>query len=244
MMKLGLRPARRDPRTLKLASYLPAVLPEVPDAIDESREVDPWPLFQNDRIGNCAIVAALHMEMHWHSEAGREFVPTDQDAIDAYEAVGGYVAGHPETDEGCTALDTLRYWKRNGIARKQIAAYVALDAVNERHVRTSVYLFSGVYVGLQLPRSAMRQDLWDAADGPSGRVGSWGGHAVHVLGYSPAELLCVTWGKVKRMTWDFWNRYAGEAYAVLSENDLCSTGLTEEGFDLEQLRANLEALKA
>ena len=36
--------------------------------------------------------------------------------------------------------------------------------------------------------------------------GSWGGHAVDVVGYDDAGLTVVSWGALLRASWDFWDR--------------------------------------
>ena len=70
------------------------------------------------------------------------------------------------------------------------------------------------------------------------RPGSWGGHAVDVVGYDEAGLTVVTWGALKRMTWAFWGRYGDEAWCVLSP-DFLADGRSPQGFDLEALQRDL-----
>jgi hypothetical protein len=52
----------------------------------------------------------------------------------------------------------------------------------------------------------------------------------------------VTWGALKSMSWQFYDAYADEAYAVLSEDFLGASGGTVAGFDLAQLKADLASL--
>lgn len=58
-MRLGKQPARHDPRTLLLASYLDdEVLPPPPARASWSRKVRAWPMMRNDTVGDCTCAAA------------------------------------------------------------------------------------------------------------------------------------------------------------------------------------------
>ena len=85
-------------------------------------------------------------------------------------------------------------------------------------------------------------DVWDVVQGEDGEAGSWGGHAINIIGYDIDGLTCVTWGATKRMTWAFWAAYVDEAYAIISSDFLNQTGQTPGGFDLQMLQADLRAV--
>jgi hypothetical protein len=52
-------------------------------------------------------------------------------------------------------------------------------------IATAIWLFGGVYIGVELPIAAQTQDVWDvpANPGAEDEPGSWGGHAVYLVGY-------------------------------------------------------------
>ena len=50
----------------------------------------------------------------------------------------------------------------------------------------------------------------------------------------------VTWGRLQRMTWGFWDRYCDEAYCALS-TDFVERGRAPNGFDLEALQGRSRA---
>ncbi|MGO8790269.1 MAG: hypothetical protein ACLQVL_23205 [Terriglobia bacterium] len=52
-------------------------------------------------------------------------------------------------------------------------------------IATAIWLFGGAYIGVELPITAQNQDVWDvpANPGPNDEPGSWGGHAVYLVGY-------------------------------------------------------------
>jgi hypothetical protein len=195
----------------------------------------------NDDLGDCTIAAAGHMIQTWTANAGAAFVPSDEQILRAYEDVSGYSPSDPSSDAGAVELDVLKYWREVGIAGRKIDAFASLEPSNEDHIRQSVSLFGGCYIGVQLPACAQGQNVWVMPPyGPTGdgAPGSWGGHAVPVVGYGRRGLTVVTWGKLLRMSWQFWRAYVDESYAILS-TDFLIAGKAPNGFDQHQLRTDL-----
>ena len=200
-------------------------------------------MFLNDSLGDCTCAAAGHMIEAWETNAGRPFDTIDADILKAYEAVGEYTPGDESTDNGAVELDVLNYWRKVGIGGHVIGAYASVRPSRPDRVRAAVHLFGGLYIGVALPVTAQQQAVWDlAGDGPDAEPGSWGGHAVNVVGYDADGLTVITWGQRKRMTWNFWNEYADEAYALISTDFLRGDGKTPDGFALAQLNADLAAI--
>jgi len=56
-------------------------------------------------------------------------------------------------------------------------------------IATAIWLFGGAYIGIQLPIRAQNQDVWDVPSdlGLDDVPGSWGGHAVYLVGVRLAE---------------------------------------------------------
>lgn len=238
-LKLGKRPAKHDPRTLRLAAYLPAELPPIPQEHAWSPAVDSWPMFRNDTVGDCTCAGAAHQIRTW---TGNENPPsaalTDADVIAMYAAVTGYNEADPSTDQGAYLLDVLKYWRSTGIASHKIAAFAQVP-LKEDLVRAAIYLFGGLYVGLLLPISAQEQAVWDVeTTAGDGQPGSWGGHCVVVIDYDADGLTCVTWGELRRMTWAFFATYCDEAYAIVSP-DWIQDEQSPSGLDLAALQADL-----
>ena len=242
-MKLGKGPAVRDPRTLQLAKYLrPAALPPPPAQVDWATKVASWPMMGNDTIGDCTTAAAGHCIEEWTTDAGDPVVVPDAAIVAAYSAVSGYDPRTGKGDVGATEISVLNYWRQTGIGGHTIRAYAALTPGNLDHVRDAVSLFGNCYIGLLLPLSAQTQALWSVPPGGAvgqGAPGSWGGHAVPVVAYDAEGLTVVTWGALKRMTWQFWSAYCDEAYALLSD-DFLTAGETPAGIDLASLQQDLQ----
>jgi hypothetical protein len=242
--KLGKLRRRDDSRTLQLAKYLDSSLPRPPRAVDNSHGITSWGMMANDTLGDCTCAAVGHLVQDWTANASSEVTIPDPDIVSLYEAVSGYKPGDPSTDNGAECLTVLNYWRNKGVPGEgdKIAAYVALTPGDYTHVEDALYLFGGVYIGLQLPLSAQNQAVWAQSSGPDAAAGSWGGHCVAVVGYDGGGLTCVTWGALQRMTWGFWHTYCDEAYGVLSADWIEKSGDAPVGFDLAQLQADLTAV--
>ena len=250
-LKLGKGVARHDPRALLLASYLTSTLPTPPASFDLTSKVQSWGMMDNDQLGDCTCAAAGHLIMEWTVNAkGKMVTPTDKQIVAAYSAITGYNPTTGANDNGAVEVDVLNYWRQSGIAGHKIGAYMALEPANHSHIMESVYIFGGCYIGVQLPISAQAQtqnhQTWSVPPGGTtgdGKPGSWGGHAIPVMAYDSRGVTVVTWGALQVMTWSFWEAYCDEAYAILSTDYLSGKKTTPQGFNMEQLQADLADLK-
>jgi hypothetical protein len=250
MRRLGRIPSRRDPRTLPLRRYLPEPwrMPGVPPARDWTHAATAplWGMFGNDVVGDCAQAACGHLMQCAAAVTGRLVRVRRADIEAAYAAITGWDPEQPATDRGSQMIDVLRYWRSTGIAGVQIDAFVAFDAADRALLEVVIDLFGGAYLGLDLPLSAQQQTVWDvvptgAKDGP-GRAGSWGGHAVAVIGYDRLSVVGVSWGAIRVMSREFVASYASEAYATLGGLWASPSDLAPCGFDRDQLDRDLAAL--
>jgi hypothetical protein len=180
------------------------------------------------------------MLMSWTANDGVEFVPTDYQILCAYSNITGYDITNGLNDNGAVELDVLKYWRNKGIAGKKILAFVKLEEKSFDHLKTAGYLFGGVYIGVSLPVEAQNQKVWDVTPGEV--PGSWGGHAVPVIGYNSVGPVVVTWGESKQMTWAAYLAWCDEAYAVLSGDWTGIDGMAPCGFDFAQLAVDLTEL--
>ena len=253
--RLGKRAPRRDKRTLQFSKYVDRTkLPLPPKEAGYSLKVQDWPMMLNDQLGDCVIAAAGHMVEQWTQYAsGTPAIISDSDILKAYEDVGGYIPGQPWTDQGCDMLSALNYWRKTGIGGHKIAAYAALDLNQMLDVSLAVSLFGNVYLGVALPLYVQGSDVWEVpSHGPygDGSPGSWGGHAIPIVGYSylpPSNinpnhepgLQVVSWGQIYPMTWNFIVAYADEAYAVISQDWINKNGMSPSGFNMKALLADL-----
>ncbi len=213
---------------------------------DASIGASKWGMMDNDKIGDCTCAAAGHMIMGWSADNKKKVAPTTASIVSAYSAITGYNPKTGANDNGANETDVLNYWRKTGIAGHKIGAFAATEPTNHNHIMQSVFLLGGCYIGLALPLSAQTQTVWSVPPGGTtgkGAPGSWGGHAVPVIGYDANGVTVITWGATKVMTWAFWAAYCDESYAILSPDFVSGTKPAPSGFDLAALQADLSELK-
>ncbi len=180
-------------------------------------------MFGNDRIGDCTCAAVGHLLEAWSANEGVETVPSDASILSAYSSITGYDPATGRNDTGADLLSVCQFWAKQGsakmsggIAGNVLSAFAEVPAGSQYAWQQAIYLFGGLYIGLNLPESAERQleagQEWDVA------LGWWpsvGGHCVAVHGYDPGGVIVSTWGQLHRATWRFVAKYCDEAYALL-----------------------------
>lgn len=242
-MKLGKAPARHDARTLALADYVRRLAP-APRECNRLAKVTDLRMHLNDQLGDCTCATAAHIVHTWTGEDGAQVIVPDEAVLAMYEAVGGYRPGHPETDNGAVELDVLRYWQKHPLAGHELLAYATLRPRQTEEVRQAIHYFGAAYIGVALPLTAQSQDVWVVSGlHGDGEPGSWGGHAVPVVAYDKHFVTCITWGQLKRMSWNFFYAYCDEAYCCLGPDLVGPDGRSPEGFDLPQLLADLALIR-
>lgn len=255
-VRLGKRAPRIDPRTLVLKDYLRNPLHKdkapIPAPVADGYiiKVGSWPMYENDQLGDCVAAAAGHSVEQWTTYAGDVYVPTNAEVLKFYESQG-YILGEPQTDNGMSMLLALNYWRKTGLGKHKIAGYVSIDPTNHAEVAQAIYLFGNVFTGLALPLSAQSGIFQVPSEGPvgDGSPGSWGGHCVPIVGYNdktvgthPAGLMCITWGGLMPITWNFIDAYCDEMYAVLSADWISSNGVSVDNLNLGQLTVDLKTV--
>jgi hypothetical protein len=245
-LKLGKNPPIFDARTLRFGDYLKTELPPPPTSENYGAKVPTWPMYANDKYGDCTCAAAGHMIQNWTANAGTEITPPEASVVSFYEH---FVGTPPPPDKGCNMLQVLKYWRGTGLDGHRVQAFASVEPKNLVEAQDAVYLFGSLYIGVALPNFAVQGEMltipWVVP--PGGAVGEAApnpenGHCIPAVAYDARNLYVVTWGELKSMSWQFYDAYADEAYAVLSEDFLGAGGGTVAGFDLAQLKADLANL--
>jgi hypothetical protein len=220
---MGVTARKGDPRTIKLRSVLNTVaLPPLPtkfllyDAL-------PVPLtdknmYSNDVYGCCVISERGHHTLVFEDiEQGIVINIPDQDIITEYfKETGGW-------DNGLYILDSLNAWRKGWTAAGKTYNIFAFAEVNPKdHVEVcaAIYLLKGLNVAVNL-------SLWCTAQFNYGNPWTYspgdsivGGHCVYIVGFDTVKgLLCVTWGGLQWMTWEFWDNMCTEAYVIIDDKD-------------------------
>ncbi|HEV8531783.1 MAG TPA: hypothetical protein VGT00_10240 [Methylomirabilota bacterium] len=251
-VKLGKHPPRIDYRAFRLADYVTRKLPPPPLKADLTAKVDTWPMMGNDEYNDCAFAAAGHLIMEWTANTGRPVTPGEKSILAAYSAVTGFVKKKGGHGPGAVVLDVLNHWRQRGIAGHRIAAFLSLTLKDREEIREAVARFGGCYLGLNFTRERKdfplvlsKANLWRVRPGKRGGPGKPNpnkGHVVAVVGYDPRALTCVSWEDTYQMTWKFWERYADEAFAIISPDWLRGKRLPVE-FNLPAVLADLKKVK-
>jgi hypothetical protein len=240
-MKLGKLPAVFDPNALRMKSYISSTYTPPPSA-DNTWGITSWGMMLNDDLGDCTIASCGHAIQVWtHGKV----TPPNSVILSYYEKWCGYVPSDPLTDQGGVEAYVLQDWQQSTFSGHVLEAYVAPQPQNFGHVQHSIAEFGGIYIGLQLPNSAIEQNergqLWDVVPNDGGIAG---GHAVYCPAYmvddakahNKTTITCITWGGLQKMTVEFWDKYCEESHTLLSAD------WSPAGFNVAQLRADLASV--
>jgi hypothetical protein len=229
---------------LALGPHLTGALPPNPTAIDWLSSVKAWPMYGNDRWGDCVFAEiGHHIEVVTTYGQGATIVVSEADILAAYSAVTEFdphagPPGNNPTDQGTNVADALSYWRKHGIAGHKILAYAKVNHQDSSEVDAAINLFGAVMVGVNFPRSAMAQfgagQPWDVVT-PDGGID--GGHAILVAAYdtSIAEREAITWGAKQKIADAWWFKYVEEVWAVIAPEWLNAAGQSPEGINLTSL---------
>jgi hypothetical protein len=243
-LKLGKKPAVIDPlgRTIKLSSILiPEKLPELPPSYDlhEVYGIQDNFMFANDQYGDCVKASRAHQTLVFEAfEQGKQIQIRDQEVVDEYFYETGGL------DSGLVLLYSLKDWRNDGwlVGDKiyTIYAFASVDWKDHNQVKHAIHLLGGVNFGMMVYSKDLEQfrngEVWDL----TGNDGSLeGGHGVYLCGYDQNGLICMTWGKRQRMTWDFWDKRVDEAYAIVDNRNHWQG---DSPVDVEALDAILEEI--
>ncbi len=179
----------------------------------------------NADLGDCVIAMGYHAQGVFTGNAGQCFVPSMQQIIADYAAIGGYVPGNPATDNGCDETVAMKYWTDHGFANgDRLVGAILIPANDPNLVRQCIWLFENVGFGCELPDQAIHPMphapgfTWDVAGAPNPD----NGHAFLGYGYGPGAIKIDTWGLIPGMVTDgFVAKYAtqsanGNLWAMLS----------------------------
>jgi hypothetical protein len=242
--KLPAQPARPQLRARRFLNT--AALPDPPAQVDHLAAVRDWPMYGNDRYGDCVFAGIGHQEQQISRYGqGTEVRVSDADVLSGYSQVTGFNPNDPNTDQGTYVQDAMAWWRKTGIAGHRILSYASIDPTDTRLIRQCIALFGAVGIGFNFPRSAWEQfdegQPWDVVPGSS----LDGGHYVMVGGYAPASWWSVTWGALQEMTQAFWRAYVDEVWLVIDDemaNQLTGRTGFAGGVDLWTLGQDFTAL--
>jgi len=215
---------------LRLHNYLRSSLPTPPSSVDYSSKASQElsNVDENDSLGDCVIAGGYHIVGVETGNAGNEFIATNAQITKDYSAIGGYIPGNPNTDNGCNLTTALGYWTTHGFANgTKLLGWLAIDPTNVTEIKQALYLFENLMLGLELP------DKW-ISPFPSGNGFTWdvagspdpeNGHCIVAVGYTTQGIIVDTWGMLGILTWAALAEYCasknyGELYVLLTPDQV------------------------
>jgi hypothetical protein len=252
-VKLGRkRPVAKCPR-LHLKNYLVKDVPPPPATVDYSGPAMSALslVYLNDQLGDCVIAGGYHVVglTTGNANPGSPWIATDAQITADYSAIGGYVPGDPNTDQGCDEQTALNYWTQTGFADgTKLVGWMAVDATNMTECMQAMFLFENLYFGVELP------DAW-INPFPSSAGFTWddgtpdpnNGHCYMGVGYNAAGVQIDTWGLIGTMTWKaiahLCSQGVGELYVMLTP-DMLAKGQAKapNGMAWADLLADFQAM--
>lgn len=242
--KLGKHLPKKNVKSVPFSKYLLSGLPAAPDSFGWDTDVKvPWGMYDNDQIGDCTFAAIAHYIMAWTAATGRLFVPTVASIVAAYSALTGYNPATGLNDNGAAETDVLEFWQTKGVAGHQILGWATIDPTNIAHVKLAIWMFGGVYTGVELPVCVQNQSQWVKPADLNGNnaPGSWGGHAVPSFKYDANTVPVITWGNELPVDWDFFTTFFSEVHVPISQ-DFFTNGKAPSGFDIATMEQDIKGL--
>ncbi len=186
--------------------------------------------------------------MVWAANAEHEQLAiTTAMVLHAYSDLTGYDpdAGGPggdPTDRGTVLLDALKYWRRRGIDRQTIKAFVEVDPRSIEHAELAIDLFGCLYVGVELPDASCPASRAAALDGrarrePQPRTRSAQRPLRILYGIRCRRAHGGHLGTKVTASWECHTAYCDEFYAMLSPAWLRHD---PQGIDVATLTADLD----
>ena len=256
---LGKLPFVEDHRDLKLAKYISqAQLIDVamaPLGTDWSAMRTPTGALPPaatsalyNSIAGCCVDSGLghQVNMVGLQTANPNLIVTTDMVRDKYIEQTGYDPRTGANDTGLVIRDVLKDAMKNGIFGAKPVAFAAVNWQDEQEVALANWLGCGTIGGYLLPAASQGQNdekgrpSWYVPVGgwPSGwGPGTWGGHCIWQHGQRNGN----TWGESVIWTQNWCDACCDELWLVLWQEWKMANGRAPDGFDFEQLKADVAA---
>lgn len=250
-LRLGRLPAKRPFGLGDLVEYVQGKLPAPPAFVHYGGLVhDGFPMDGNgpdpnvtnqgpdfQGLGDCTIAAAAHCIQLWNVEAKEsDPVPTANEVVSTYLDLTGGV------DSGLAEADVLQVWHSTGLWNNKIKGYAPIPANGITPLHQAAAFYGAVYLGVEIPQSAMDQFTegvpWTVV--PNSPIE--GGHAIPISGYDQHYVYVITWGRVQPVTYPWLAAYLEEAWCVLPEEFAQRGRGPIPTIDFASLQADLKAV--
>lgn len=199
-------------------------------------------VYRNNVEGCCVVSGKMHLLGLWSGNDadhdGPALVLASDDEVHAQ-----YVGVCGPGDQGCVITQVLDYMRVQGMLaggiRYKIDGYVSCDWRNIELVKTAIYAFGGLTIGINLPDAWTRAAVWDVT---TTRI--VGGHDVSVIDFSPDGVYVSSWGRIYLITWRAFTstRWLEECYVPLAPLWYGNDRLAPSGIDVAGLQGMLSMI--
>jgi hypothetical protein len=202
-----------------------------------------WGMMGNDNLGDCTCAAMGHAVQTITSNGDGLITPPDAEIIKMYEGIGSYDPSDPNSDQGATELDAMKFMASTGLSGVKCDAFADVDHTNLDAVKQTIFLMGGCYIGVEITDRDMNDFEQNRAWTSTRLDRVEGGHALWVPIYDRNGIYVVTWGKLQPASWGWYQSHADEAHAlILKAWCVNSLDCSPSGLDLQTLEADLAAL--
>lgn len=217
MFRFGKLPPKVDYRTLMFSNYLKDDIGDPPKEVDLDGRVcknlndhsipDLFPMYQNDVLGDCVVAGMAHGVTVYHGMVSQRHIPLEQSVVRTYfNLTGG-------SDSGLYLLDAVKYWRSTGLEDAKIYAYANVKHTNHVHVKQAIALFGGLLIGFQCQEKVIEELNAGYPWQPGKLINA--GHCVYVVGYDDKYVEVLTWGRLQKGSWAWWDYCVDETYVLL-----------------------------
>lgn len=170
---------------------------------------------------------------------------TQRDITTRYKRLTGTRRLADANDGGVSVLQAMKLWRDPGWKMHnqdyKISLYGEIEPNDHAQMRTAIYIFRGIHIGLMLPWSIKEMErLWnyDGHNGPDWKPGSLGGVLGYCKAYDPGYYEILLWGKRFIVSNEFVDRFSDEVWIALEGFDYWS----EQILDMEALYMRYPAI--
>lgn len=219
---LGKQPHVFDERTILVSRFMDSSF-HAPTKYDFDRGRTEIPLLSGNMDLKCDVVASQANQLLrlGRIDQKRTLDITDENVTTRYKKLS-------KNNSGLVVLEAMWKWRRDGwkIGDKdyKISFFGEIEPNEHELMRTAVYLFHGVHIGLMLPRAVVKQMSWDyqGENGSNWKPGEMGVLA-YCKAYDQHSYELILWGRRIRATNKFVEKYSDECWISMEVLDYWST---------------------
>lgn len=196
---------------------------------DKGRAVFPFEEWDPTRWKTDVVVSQMNQLLRFgRIDQRRTLDVRTQDVINRYKRMSGTRKQGDLNDIGVSVLAAMRLWRNAGWRMRdtnyKISIFGEIEPNEHENMRTAIYIFRGVHIGLLLPLAIKKitetGDVWDY-DGETReewQPGTLGGVLAYCKAYDQDSYEIMLWGRRILVSNRFVDRFSDECW-------ICSEGL-------------------